>query len=296
MEQIVDVVSQPIIIKLIIIILGAILISILINILKNSLNKYIIDKENWYKTKKGINIIGYIIVFVFILVIFSGNFGEVTVLLGVVGAGLTFALQEVIISIAGWAAILVGNIYKTGDRVLLGGICGDVIDFGILRTTLMEIGQWVNGDLYNGRIVKVSNSFVFKEPVYNYSGDFPFLWDEIKIPVKYGSDPQYVKEKILGVAQNVVGDYCKEAQLYWDEMIRKYLIEPATTQPMVTLVANDNWQEYTLRYVVDYKKRRSVQDLLYTRILEEFNSSDEISLASATFQIVEMPSINVKMK
>ena len=80
--------------------------------------------------------------------------------------------------------ILFGGFYKTGDRVQLGGIKGDVMDIGVLRTTVMEIGQWVDGDLYNGRIVLVANSFVFKEPVFNYSGDFPFLWDGIKIPIQ----------------------------------------------------------------------------------------------------------------
>jgi small-conductance mechanosensitive channel len=61
--------------------------------------------------------------------------------------------------------------YNTGDRVQLGGIKGDV-DIGVLRTTIMETGQWVDGDLYNGRIVLIANSYFFKEPVFNYSGDF----------------------------------------------------------------------------------------------------------------------------
>ena len=52
----------------------------------------------------------------------------------------------------------------------------------------METGQWINGDSYNGRIVRVANSFVFKEPVFSYSADFPFLWDEIMAPIKYASD------------------------------------------------------------------------------------------------------------
>lgn len=65
----------------------------------------------------------------------------------------------------------------------LGGIKGDVVDISILRTTLMEVGEWVKGDLYSGRTVRIANSFVFKEPVFNYSGDFPFLWDEVIVPV-----------------------------------------------------------------------------------------------------------------
>jgi len=40
--------------------------------------------------------------------------------------------------------------YKVGDRVMLGGIKGDVVDVGVLRTTVMQVGDWVNGDLYNG--------------------------------------------------------------------------------------------------------------------------------------------------
>ncbi|MBN1798381.1 MAG: mechanosensitive ion channel family protein [Spirochaetales bacterium] len=76
----------------------------------------------------------------------------------------------------------------------LGGIKGDVIDISILRTTLMEIGNWVDGDLYNGRVVRIANSFVFKEPVFNYSGDFPFLWDELTLPIRYGSDLNKTKK------------------------------------------------------------------------------------------------------
>src|SRR5690625_3506240 len=100
----------------------------------------------------------------------------------------------------------VGGFYKTGDRVQLGGIRGDVMDIGVLRTTIMEIGQWVDGDLYNGRIVLIANSFVFKEPVFNYSGDFPFLWDEIKIPIQYGSNYEMVNEILLKAGKDIAGD------------------------------------------------------------------------------------------
>jgi small-conductance mechanosensitive channel len=62
-----------------------------------------------------------------------------TVALGVADAGIAFALQEVIASFAGWLAIMFGGFYDTGDRVQLGGIKGDVMDIGVLRTTIMEM-------------------------------------------------------------------------------------------------------------------------------------------------------------
>jgi small-conductance mechanosensitive channel len=69
----------------------------------------------------------------------------------------------------------------------------DLVDIGILRTTMMQMGDWVNGDLYNGKIVHVANSSVFKDPIYNYSGEFPFLWYEVTIPIRTESDHEYAR-------------------------------------------------------------------------------------------------------
>ena len=179
----------------------------------------------------------------------------------------------------------------------MGDIKGDVIDVGVLRTTIMEMGGWVDGDLYNGRIVRVANSFVFKAPVYNYSADFPFLWDDIKVPIQFGSNYTLTREILYEVANEVVGEYSREAERHWDIMLRKYLIEDASTYPMVTITADDNWVEFTLRYVVDYKKRLGVKDQLFTKILERIeNSSDQIKFASATFSLTDIASLEVNFK
>ena len=204
--------------------------------------------------------------------------------------------RKIIASIAGWVAVSFGNFYSIGDRVQLGGITGDVIDIGVLRTTLMETGQWVKADQYNGRIVRVANSFVFKEPVFNYSGDFPFLWDEITVPVKYGSDYKLAREIMQKIADDSLGSIVPEAQKTWHDMVNKYRIEDAMIEPAVTLIANDNWLEFTIRYVTDYKRRRKTKDILFTRIMEEFDATGgKVTLASATFHLVEAPTFNVNL-
>ncbi|WP_177344634.1 mechanosensitive ion channel domain-containing protein [Evansella clarkii] len=276
---------------------GLIIITIAIRLIRKSIHRYIKEQENWYRARKAVNILGYITAVIFLAVLYSDMIGGITVVLGMASAGIAFSLREVIISIAGWLTILAGGMFKSGDRVELGGVTGDVIDLGILRTTIMETGQWVDGDLYNGRIVKVANSFVFQKPVYNYSTDFPFLWDEIKIPVKFGSDYKLARHIINQAAENTVGNYAEETQQHWDTMVRKFRIENATTRPMVTLAVNDNWAEFTLRYVVEYKFRRIIKDQLFTEILQDFEAhSDKVNLASATFEVVEAPPVNVHLK
>ncbi|MCR3922798.1 MAG: mechanosensitive ion channel family protein [Firmicutes bacterium] len=286
--------DNPTIAKLVIVVVGITIVSIIIRFLKKGLARYVPDTDNWYRTKKALNMVGYISVVLLIVMVYSDRLGQLTVILGVAGAGLAFALQEVIISIAGWVAIMIGGIFKTGDRVMMGGVIGDVIDFSMQRTTIMEVGSWVDGDLYNGKIVRVANSFVFKQPVENYSSDFPFLWDEIKLPIRYGSDYDYLRAKLCEIIDEQLGDFTKTAQKYWGEMVRKYLLEDASTSPMVTIVANDNWVEFTLRYVVDYRNRRYTQDLLYTRILNELaQNPDKAQMASTTIQLVDLPPIDI---
>ena len=65
-----------------------------------------------------------------------------------------------------------------------------------MQTQIMEMGQspqeqadapamWVHSRQFTGRIVTVTNDKVFDEPVYNYTHEFPYIWDEISLPVAY---------------------------------------------------------------------------------------------------------------
>ncbi|GGB67938.1 mechanosensitive ion channel protein MscS [Flavobacterium suaedae] len=292
-----EILNNPVITKVLFLSLGIIIIWFVIRLVQRNLFSRIKENEHRYRARKFGHFIGYLLTALLFTIVFSDKLGGLTVAFGVAGAGIAFALQEVIASFAGWLAIMFGGFYKTGDRVQLGGMKGDVMDIGVLRTTLMETGQWVDGDLYNGRIVLVANSFVFKEPVFNYSGDFPFLWDELKIPVQYGSDYDLAKEILLKVGNEVAGNLSEESQAKWHSLQRKYRLEEAKTEPMVSLIANDNWVEFTLRYVVDYKQRRGIKTEMFTRILKEVDATNgAIKFASATFQLVEPSGIDVYLK
>jgi small-conductance mechanosensitive channel len=288
--------SDPTIRKILISFVLILIIGGLVRFFKSYLSRYIGDLGNRYRARKFVALMGYATGIIILATVFSTRLGGLSVAFGVAGAGIAFALQEVIASVAGWLAVAAGNFYKTGDRIQLGGIMGDVIDIGVLRTTLMECRQWVNGDLYNGRIVRVANSFVFKEPVFNYSGDFHFLWDEIVVPVKYGSDYRLAREIFKKIADEITGEYTIAARDAWKEMVAKYLIEDARVDPMIFLIANDNWMEFAIRYVVDYKKRRITKDLLFTRIMEEIDKTDgRIAIASTTIHIVETPPLDIRI-
>jgi small-conductance mechanosensitive channel len=291
-----DFLFDPLIARVITVLLGFILIGLLARWLQRLLRRTIPNKRTSANVNQVVKFLGYLAAIGLVFTVFSGQLPGLTVTLGVAGAGIAFALQEVIASIAGWIAISFGQFFYVGDRVELGGIRGDVIQIGMLRTTLMEIGQWVKADQYNGRIVRISNAFVFREPVFNYTEDISFIWDEIKIPVRYGSDHRLAREIMEKAAQSVLAGSAEKVREEWNVVRRKYPLEHASVEPHVFMVANDNWMELTLRYTVDAKLRRTVHDELFMYILDAIAETEErVQLASATFELVAMPVLNMQL-
>jgi small-conductance mechanosensitive channel len=288
---------DPVVGKLVGAAIGILVVYVLVRLARKAATRYVSDAAARYRTRKFTAFLGYLAGFLLLASIFSDRFGQLTVALGVAGAGVAFALQEVIASVAGWVAVSFGDFYRPGDRVQVGGIKGDVIDVGVFRTTLMECGEWIKGDAFTGRIVRIANSFVFKEPVFNYSADFPFLWDEVTLAVRYGSDYVLARNILERVGAEVTGDYAAEAKQTWETVARKYRVEAITVDPVVMVVATDNWLEYTLRYVVDYRARRVVKDRLFTRILQEIDKiSPRVNIASSTWELSKLPPLQVELR
>ncbi len=246
MQVVLEWLSDPTAVQVIATIASLLIIYLIVRLLRVVLGRYVHDSSVRYHARKLITLAAYFLALVVVLLVFRRRLSGLAVFLGVAGAGVAVALREVILSIAGWLAITVGGLYRAGDRIEIAGQKGDVIDISILRTTLMEIGQWVDADLYNGRVVRITNSFVFQQPVFNYSGEFPFLWDEVKIPIHFNSDRQLARDLMMKVVEEAVAEYTRDAAEEWKNMRRRFRVEDARVEPMVTLTANDNWVEYTI--------------------------------------------------
>lgn len=281
---------EPIVERLLAIAIGILVILIISYFIKRALRRTIKSTDGKYRARKAVNIFAYLLIVSVVLFVYNDKLGNVGVALGVAGAGIAFALQEVIISIAGWLSIVIGGTVGVGDRIKVGDVKGDIIDIGVMNTTIMEIGDWVDGDLYNGRIVTLANSFVFKEKVHNYSAEYPFLWDEINVPLRTESDYNLARKIFTDVLNEVCGKYATSSEKQWTSLTEKYRVEEAQVQPMITLKFDQNWITFTLRYIVDFKKRRSTKDIIYGRLLEEISKHDDIMIATSTLEITSVVS------
>lgn len=228
---------------------------------------------------------------------------DITTGVGLISAGLAFALQQVITSFAAYFVILRGDTFGIGDRITLGGVRGDVVRLGFLKTTIMEMGQppsvsdsdpaiWVNSRQYTGRLVTVTNGVIFTDPVYNYTREFPYLWEEMMLPITYTDDRARVEQILLDAAcaHAVVGN--REAENAFASMRARYALSETSLAPAVYWRITDNWLELSLRFLVPHRGVRAIKDRMSRDILTGLDAAG-IGIASATYDIVGIPTITI---
>src|ERR1700745_1507153 len=99
------------------------------------------------------------------LLILFAMFGvpnQMPTILGLAGAGLTVALKDFIVGFVGWFVLMGRNGVRVGDWVEINGVVGEVVEIGLLRTVLMETGNWTDTGHPTGAKVAFANSFAIE--------------------------------------------------------------------------------------------------------------------------------------
>lgn len=262
------------------------------------------SERSAFWVRQGIHLATAVVLILGLVSIWFDDPARLTTAVGLVTAGLAFALQKVVTAVAGYFVILRGKTFNVGDRIVMGGVRGDVIALGFTQTTIMEMGQpppvqndepamWVKSRQYTGRVVTVSNARIFDEPVYNYTRDFPYVWEELSVPIRYGTDRTAAERILLSVAERVTVAIGSLSEAALEEMQRRYVMRPADMNPKVYYRLTDNWVELTVRFIAKDHSIRELKDRLSRSILDEFESAG-IGLASTTFEIVGIPPVRLQ--
>jgi small-conductance mechanosensitive channel len=256
-------------------------------------------------SRQGVSLVVAALAVVGLVSIWFDNPANLTTAVGLITAGLAFALQKVVTALAGYFVILRGSTFTVGDRIVLGGVRGDVVALGFFQTTIMEMGQpppvqnadpavWVESRQFTGRIVTVSNARIFDEAVFNYTRDFPFIWEEMRLPIAYRDDRDKAEQILLEAARKHAvdpGDLDRQTveRLERDFRVRREDFEPSTYWRLT-----DNWLEITVRFIARDHGVRKMKDALSREVLAGFEAAG-IGIASATFEITGLPQVNAKL-
>ena len=125
---------------------------------------------------------------------------SLTVIIGALGVGIGFGLQNIVNNFASGLILLFERSIKVGDVVVVNGTWGTVKHMG-LRATIIQ--TFANAEMI------VPNSDLVSSTVNNWTMTNRRTRFTVKIGVAYGTDPELVKKVLLKIAEehsNVLKD------------------------------------------------------------------------------------------
>src|SRR3989344_8417026 len=234
------------------------------------LKSYLVRKSEKRDVKLLISVYRYFLWAIIIFITFSLLFeqiGSLITSIGLIGFGITLALQKPILNFVGWLNIIFGKTYKIGDIVQINNINGQVYDITVMQTYLSELN--IDGD-HTGKSVSVPNEFVLTSAITNYTKGSSYMRDEINIYLTYKSN--------LRKAVKIVEKITKEvSNRYMGGNLPK-TIKPGYEKPVSRLSIYDKGARIKIRYFVDFNIGNDIKTELSSKILEELNKHKDISL------------------
>lgn len=236
-------------------------------------------RYRWRKTSKSVAAaIGVVLVG---RVWFEG-IQSLATFLGLVAAGLTIALKDVVTAIAGWFFIIWRRPFNVGDRIQIGDQAGDVVDVRIFKFTLMEIGNWVDADQSTGRVLHIPNGLVLSEVVSNYSRGFQYIWNELPVLVTFESNWEKAKTILQEIATKHAQHSSEVAQKRIQEASRRFMIFYSVLTPTVYTSVAESGVLLTIRYLCEPRTRRGTSETIWEDVLHQFATHKDINFAYPT--------------
>ncbi len=214
------------------------------------------------------------------LSILAGDIRALVGSLGLIGLALSWALQTPIESFSGWLLNSFKGYYRVGDRVAVGDVFGDVYQIDFLATTVWEIGSpdrggFVLAEQPTGRLITFPNNEVLAGTVVNLTRDFPYVWDELTVPLANESDLGLGMQVLENVARELLEPHMAEPARRYAEILQKAGLEGGVAdEPRVFVSMNDSWTDLVIRYLVKARERRKWKSELTVRVMAELKKPE----------------------
>ncbi len=263
-------------------------------VLEEVVSERIKDDKTRYSMRRALSIL-YILVFIALTAyIWIVHTQTLIVSFGIIAAGVAITLQDFFKNLFGGVVLLVSGIYRVGDRIEVKEKRGDVIDVGILYTTLMETGGSGRANQTTGRLTTIPNGRVFSESIDNYTKDNNYIWDEIFLPISYDSDWKEAINVLMEIVTEETESISERAVSEMSKLESKYYLSDKRAKPNIFLKLTDNWIELHIRYLADVRKSGVLKKSLNNKILSVIEDHPEIEIATESLNIADFPELEIQ--
>ncbi len=253
---------------------------------KRAISQNIEDVNRKHALRKLVTY-GYVLFLLLLAVaLFADWLTGLGAILAVLVAGIAIALQDVLKSVVGWIYLSGRSGIEIGSRIEVQGIVGDVIDIGMLKTTLLEVGgELVYGRQSTGRLVSVPNYRMLSESVLIAHASSPYVWQEVKVTLTFESDWQRAQQILEGIGEELFEQIAPQLERGFSVLERRYAFKQGSITPIVYIALGEAGIDLALRFLVHTRRRRGAVHTVTRRILLAFAAEPRVRLAYPTYRV-----------
>ncbi len=205
---------------------------------------------------------------VVLLVVLFGPPTQLSTMVAFAGAGLTVALKDFIVAFFGWFVLMGRNGIHVGDWVEINGIGGEVVEIGLLKTVVMETGNWNDSGHPTGRQVSFVNSFAMEGHFFNFTTKGQWLWDELSVLVPAEKDPYALMAGIQALVETETKASAELAEQEWHRATTTYGVQAFSAAPAISIRPTQLGISLVVKYITQANERYAVRSRLYRQVVE----------------------------
>jgi len=210
---------------------------------------------------------------ILVLISASASLAALGISAAFLGMVMGWSLQAPVTGLAAWLMIILKRPFKIGDRVIIAGIVGDVVDINLTHVVLNQVGGTVGGEEKSGRGVMIPNATLFQQVIYNYSFETKYLLDEVPVLITYESEFDEAERILIAAAHEVTRD----------------IIQETGQEPFIRSELADSGIRMRLRYQTLATERQRISSDIVTRLIREFNKNDRVEFCYPHTEVLYRP-------
>jgi small-conductance mechanosensitive channel len=257
-----------------------VIVIVLAQVWRRAVFRYVHDARRRYQFLLLRRIILWIAIAITVAFAMATEIGSIATFAGLITAGIAVALQNVILAIAGYFFLIGRYGVRVGDRIQISGVTGDVIDIGLIRLHLMEVGGSGSDRQPTGRVVVFSNAIVF-QPSASFYKQIPgtnFVWHEVSLTLSPESDYSLAEKRMLGAVEKVYSGYHDRIEAQHRAMEQTLSIAVEVLKPRSRLRLTQSGLEILIRYPVEIESAAEVDDQVARELLHALEQSPKLKL------------------
>jgi len=203
-----------------------------------------------------------LLIIIFAILSYTGSLTGIGVTAGLLSAALGWALQRPITGMAAWLMVVIKRPFEIGDRVVIGGIKGDILDITLTHIHIGEIGGTIASEESSRREILIPNAKLFEQDIINYTREDELILDQVKFTITFESD--------ISEAQKIAKESTKEVIETYLEKIEK---------PYARTYFQPSGVDVYVRYYITASQREEASSGITQKIFARVNKSEKVHFA-----------------